>query len=416
MTLKKNLAGQLKRFFSFFPVSAAVSLVLALIVGVTGSLIYINRKSDETDRIVNIGLTGSLDDTYMDLAINSLTTLDSTRNSVKLVKLGADEADRALRTGEVGAYVVFPENFIKEAIDGNFQKISIVTADGSKSFSSKILNELIRSVAEMVISFQKAVYGYQQAVYDYGYSTEEMYSLGSNMAFRIIDAVLERDGMYRIQAAEPYGEGSLAGDTASGVIPGVTAVFIMLWGIVSCGAFISRRDGLAKVMASKGNGAARQTAAEYAAYLVFMLSQILILGLAFCAVFSLTPLRQVTGPVPFSFIASLILPVIMISSLQFLIYEASGGILGGVLIHFILGCGMGYVCGCFYPAYFFPRQIQQIARWLPLWQARVHINEVLLSGPVSPLPCVIMLLFAAVFLLAAAAVRRGRIKAEGGLS
>lgn len=411
MTFAKYFKAQLKRFFRLFPVSVAISLALLLILGTAGAFIYAGRNSDETDQTVNLGLTGFLDDTYMNLALNSLTNIDSTRFSVKLLKLEENEAKAMLESGEIGAFVVFPENFIKEAIAGNFGKVSIVTLDGARSFSNRILNELIKAVAEMVISFQKTVYGYQQAVYDYGYDTDEMYRLGSNAAFRVIDVILERDGMYRTELTDAENSDSTARD----IISGITTAFIMLWGIVACAAFAGDRNGLAKVMASKRNGPVKQITAEYLAYLVFMLSQIFLLGAAFCALTALTPLRDITGPVPAAFMLSLVLPVIMISSMQFFVYEITNGILGSVLIHFVAGCGMGYVCGCFYPSYFFPRIVQHVARWLPAWQSRVHISGIL-TGSVTALPAVMMLIFTAVSVLLSVLVRARRIKAEGGVS
>ena len=411
MTFGKYFRAQLKRFFRLFPASAAVSLVLVLILGTAGAFIYSDRNSDEQDQIVSIGFTGALDDAYMELALNSLENFDSTRFSVKLVKLDEDEAKSRLQSGDIGAYVVFPENFIQEAIGGNFQKVSIVTLDGAKSFSSRILNELIKSVAEMVVHFQKTVYGYQQAVYDYGYSTDEMYRLGGNVAFRVIDVILERDGMYRLELTEPSGEA----ETADSIVSGVTAVFIMLWGIVSCAAFSADRTGLSKVLSSKRNGPAKQITAEYAAYLIFMLSEILLIGLAVSAVFALSPLRDAASLNPLTFIPALILPVLMISSMQFFIYEITNSILGGVLVHFILACGMGYICGCFYPPFFFPRSVQQVARWLPAWSARVHINEVV-SGSVTLLPCLVLIAYTAVLVLLSVLTRSAKVRAEGGVS
>ena len=110
-----------------------------------------------------------------------------------------------------------------------------------------------------------------------------------------------------------------------------------------------------------------------------------------------------------------LLPALAISAMQFFIYEAADGFVGSMLIQFAIALGTGYISGCLYPSYFFPRVIQKMASVLPAWAARVHMNEWVSTGP-SARTSVTLVLYFVLFMILSVVARWIRLnKREGGL-
>ncbi|MDE6602874.1 MAG: hypothetical protein K2K90_12100, partial [Lachnospiraceae bacterium] len=75
----------------------------------------------------------------------------------------------------------------------------------------------------------------------------------------------------------------------------------------------------------------------------------------------------------------------------------------------ICGIGMGYLSGYFYPSAFFPEKMQSLGAFLPSGAAARFVQ----AGVLGKIPAAAwgaVFLWLAVFLLLAAAVRKGRMK------
>ena len=402
---------QLKRFFKL---TAVVLLLSWLLLGALGAAFYgmfSTNESGQENSLVNIGIVGDMEDSYLGMAINALQNLDSSRFSISVstIEDEATAADR-LKRGELVAYIVLPDDFIEEAIRGNVQKIACVTSAGASDFGTQITNELMKTVTEIVANSQRAVYGFQSAALDSGMESSAVYELGSGVAFEVIAAILNRESAYEITEIGTSGVDSIDDPLLCGML----VLLLMLWGITCCAVFSARRGALQRVLSAKGTGAAVQVLGEYAAYLLFMTAILAVLTAVIAAALSFAPSISLLKDYDFTrLIPGIFVPIVTVSAMQFFLYEVTTGPVSSALLQFFCAVGMGYISGCIYPAYFFPRAIQDTAAWLPAWHCRLWLDELLADAPAWGTFGVLMA-YAAGFLILSVVLRHARIKREGG--
>lgn len=402
---------QLKRYLRLLPIVLLLSAILLGAVGLAFFGMFSDSGSDEQNSLLKIGLVADEEDTYMDVALNALQSLDSSRFSLA-TEIIADEstASDMLRRGELVAYLVFPDNFITEAIRGNVNKIVCVTAGGAVDFGSRAANELMHTVTEMVANAQKSVFGFENAAIADGLERQQAYRLGDALAMEAISLILRRELSYHIDEIGSAGTNRI-GDP---LVCGMLVLLLMLWGITCCTAFTGRSRTLSRVLSAKGTGAAAQVLGEYAAYLILMTAVIAVFAAVIAAVSPLLPAISLLEQYDFGrLIPGLMIVVLTVSAMQFFLYEVTGGPVSSALLQFFCAMGMGYVSGCIYPAYFFPRAVQDAASLLPAWSCRVWLDE-LLAGRPSWATFAILAAYFAGFLILSVILRRVRNKREGG--
>ena len=404
---------QLKRFFKLMPVVLILSALLMLAAGIAFFGMFADGDKDEQDSLINIGIVGNPEDSYLGLAINALTSMDSSRFTLAIQTV--DDEDKAadmIRRGDLVAYVVIPDDFITEAFYGNVQKITCVTASGAADFGSQITNELMQTVTEIVKNSQKSVYGFHLAAKAHGINGNKVYDMGNDVAIDVVEMIFERESAYDINEIGTSGVRSVPDPLANGML----VLLLMLWGITCCTVFAARSNTLNRVLSSKGTGALAQVIGEYASYLVFMTATAALFALVIFAVSPFFPKMEVLDKYDFSnLIPGMILPIVTISAMQFFLYELSGGLVSGALLQFFCAMGIGYISGCVYPAHLFPREVQDAASFLPAWSCRLWLDELLADKPSAHTFLILAAYFAA-FMVLSVVIRRARIRREGGAS
>ena len=400
---------QLKRFVRQIPV---VLMLSALLIGIMGAFffgVFTDNKNDEKNTMIKLGIVGDSEESYLEMAINALRNMDSSRFSLSIVNVDDEEqAANMIRRGDLVAYLVVPEDFFAKAMDGDVQKLTCVTASGATDFGTQIAQELMKTVSGFVENSQKVVYGFQNAAMDNGIRPNKAYELGLEVVLDDVNMLLKRDTAYEIKE---IGVGDTTNDNS--LLSGVLVLFLMLWGITCCTVFHARSTALNKVLSSKGTGAVSQVLSEYAAYLVFMLATVSFFTLAVMLAFPLISGGNIIAFGPAEMIAGISLPVIVISSMQFFLYELSDSLVPGVLLQFFAAMSIGYVSGCIYPSVMLPRAVQDIAAWLPAWNCRLWLGH-MLSGEVSGGLLAILIGFFVLFILLSTAVRGMRTSGKGG--
>lgn len=402
---------QLKRFFKLMPVVLLLSALLLGTVGLAVFGVFSDSADDEQNSLVNIGIVGDEEDSYLSLAIGALQNLDSSRFSLA-TKVIRDENTAAgmLRRGELVAYLVLPDNFIGEAIRGNVQKIACVTSSGAADFGSRITTELMHTVTGIVENTQKGVFGFQNAARAAGEEIDLVYRLGDEVAFEAIDLIIDREAAYAIDEV-----GSLGTDHLDDpLICGMLVLVLMLWGVTCCTIFSGRNTALCRVLFAKGTRATAQVLGEYGAYLVFLTAVVAVFAAVILALSPFIPSVELLEDYDFSrLVPGLFVPILTISAMQFFLYEVARGPVSGALLQFFCAVGIGYISGCIYPAYFFPRAVQDAAALLPAWSCRLWLDE-LLAGRTSAGTFAVLAAYCAAFLILSVIIRRMRILREGG--
>lgn len=403
---------QLKRFFRLFPFVLIMSIVLCTAAGLAlGKMIRDDRTSDQK-KIMRIGIAGDTSNKHLQYGITAVQQTDVTQYSVEFVPLEEDEAKKEFDAGNIVSYVVIPEGFMEDAINGEVGKIKYVTSGGTVGFDTKITSELMKAVASLIFDAQRALHAVEEVAIDKGAEDYDIRVLAREGSYSLIDTIIRRSELFEVEEVGVSGSSS----EESALVCGILVLFLLLWGITCCMILSVKDDAMSRVLYSKGVGPKTQVASEYFAYFLFMAATLVILTSAALLILRLTgaALPEAITVVlknPVSVVFGLLLPILAISAMQFFLYEVVNGVVNGVLVQFLCAVGLGYISGCLYPAYFFPEAVQKVTSYLPAGAARLYLSGVVDGKP--PLVGTLILLgYFALFLILSAAVRRARIKSE----
>ncbi|MBR3639058.1 MAG: hypothetical protein IKN50_00460, partial [Clostridia bacterium] len=92
-----------KRYFRLFPVIAALTLALTLVLGFYLAKSVSKSVEAEEKKIVKVGLAGDLDDSYLRIAVAAIKDFDMTKFSADFILMSEDEAKYKMRSGELAA-------------------------------------------------------------------------------------------------------------------------------------------------------------------------------------------------------------------------------------------------------------------------------------------------------------------------
>lgn len=387
---------QLKRFMRLLPRVLLTSFIL-LLCAVAVFYVFIGKQEEKTERF-EIAIVGDTSDTYLGLGIVALKNLDSSRFAIDVSFMTENEAKKGIERGELSAYIVIPDGFIRDAYHGEVGKLTYVSSPGAIDVGTLIKDELLEVISVLLVESQKGIYAAGNVAEEL---TDDMkYSdVSDDIALEYVDFILSRSKMYELEIF-----GVSAGlDMTSSVLCGAVIVFLMLMGIGFAPIFFGGDIAFSKLLSSRRFGATRQIICEYIA---FTFSSIIVVGF-FALPFLL--LKIIT----LRFLSAIILSVFMITALQLLIFELSEGISVGALSQFLAAVTLSYFSGCLYPIYFFPETLQSVSAFLPTGAVRLFLSQSL-GGAESPLSVCLMLCYLSAFVLTAILVRRAKILRMAG--
>ncbi len=399
-----------KRYFRLFPVIAALTLVLTLVLGFYLAKSVSKSVEAEDKKIVKVGLTGDLDDSYLRIAVAAIKDFDMTKFSADFILMSEDEAKAKMRSGELAAYLYMPDGFMENARRGEVGEIKYVTSSGAVSFGTQLASELIKAVSTLVVDAQKATYGYEDIAMSTGLSESETLVKAEDAVKRIVLSIVNRGELFDVE--ETGFSGSRTEEES--IVFGVLTAFLSLWGICCCSVASKKDIPLFRSLRARGVGAAAQTAGEWGAYYFFMTVTVYLLGGVVVLALAIAGKWNVGGfPVP-EFAAGLLLPLLTISAMQFFIYEITSGIVDGVIAQFLTAVGLGYITGCLFPSGFFPESVQRASVWLPTGAVRAYLAGFDPSGEGSGYAALVLAGYAVLFLVLSFISRRSKILKDSG--
>ncbi len=365
------IVSQLKRLLRYLP--GAVCAVLALALGLSLALGAMTQREDQKVRIAMVGTVG---DELLQLGLTALRSFDSTQFTLELVETQTEEeARQALARGELAAYMVVPENFLNDALNGTIHPIKLVTTAGSAGLVSIFKDEVSGVISDLLLHSQKGVYGMQQAMadHDIGNRGEQM----TLLALKYAEFIIARDRLYRVHSLG-------AGDDLpleDYLVCGLTVLLMTLCCLPFAPMVIRSDHAVARMLAGRGKPVWAQALLEFGVYCLGIVAMLAPAGL-FAGRFAAFGLWQ-------------LLPVaVMVSAFSFMLYALAADLIGGVLLQFFLSTAMCFVAGCMYPVYFFPVAVQRLASFLPAGVARAHLAAAYTGGEGSAL---LLLGYSAVF-------------------
>ena len=358
--MKKYFCVQLKRVARFLPWGLCVVLVLFLCMTVVYNAMRADSAaaSEAENTRIKIAVVGTANDRYLKLGLAAMQ-FDSTAMSMQLVAMEEDAAIAALLQGEIGAYFVFPENFLDDAFYGNVHRLRFVSTMGAAGLVSIVKDEILSIADNALVACESGSYGVGDALLANG--NPGSYSQHVNdLSVEYVDFLLDRSKMYRI---EETATNNIAMDKY--MLGGLTVTMLMLSCLPFAPLYIRGDQSLFRVLRARRVGAVRQSVAEFGAYLLAMtlllavISAVLYFG-------EMLPAGVRLG----TLFAQCIPMVVMMTGLAYCMFAFSEHLITGVLLSFFVTLALCFIGGCLYPLQFFPVSVQHMAQFLPTGIAR----------------------------------------------
>ncbi len=387
-----------KRYFKLTPFILIMTVLLLVVLSVVFASFMTDSKTTELDNTVTIAVAGDVDDVYLQTALTAVEKMDLTKYSMKFPVMSEAEAKEQFEKSLISGYIVFPEGFMRAARAGEVGELYYVTSSGAATLASRYTAEMIKAITSMVYAAQKATYGFEGFALDRGMTYDELIPRAEIAVAKYIGVLVNRGKLYDVESTGVSGTDS----EVETLVAGFVTVFLSLWGITCCTVATKKDKYFFRSMRAGGVGATAQVAAEFAAYLVFFLTTVAAvaaLGALFLTVYS----AVAPGVVPIGaktvlkWASALPLPILVLSSMQFFLYEATSGIQNGVLAQFLTGVLLGFLSGCLYPPYFFPETAQRIGELLPAGAVRSFIAGTVSSSGGTARPALVALCWFSLF-------------------
>ncbi len=403
---------QFKRVVRILPTILVTTLLLCGVMGISAWAVLDKEDTKEENARIRVGLVGEVD-TYMGYDLYGLINLMATRFGIKFVPVEEKDAPGELRAGRIAAYAMIPEGLVEDVEMGrNDKQIEYVAAEGQKGIGSTIMDEVIASLSQLITASQSAIYGMQHFLLDTGRG-EEIVQATDELNLIYIEILMDIFSICRLETTGLSNRVSAVGYYVCSIV----IVFLLLCSLNCSQLFTKKNMELPRLMASRGQGALCQVLGEYLAYLamlsLFFGMLVAALGTAVGGGYLAVPEWELAGRGDFVEFGFRLLPAVFaIAAMQFLLYEAAGGVVSGILAQFLAAVGMSYVAGCFYPLSLFPKVLQVIGGLSPAGMALRYADKCMLGEGALP-EAGALLLYAVLMLLSAVQVRKRRMAVFG---
>ena len=240
--MKRYFNFGIRRTAKFLPLVLAVTL--ALLIGLAAALwgiLSTNSQKDE-NKIYRVGVVGETQNEFFDFGVKTFNDIDQTRFSLEFLPMDEETAKKEMNRGEISAYLIFPDNFIENALLGDVRPMEFVATTKANSIATLIEKELVSSIATLVISSQQGSYGMYDAVYA---QTGNKHSLAqtqlNTISLQYFELVLRRTDL--IKVTELGVSGGL--NYTHYYICSIILVFIALLGLPFAALYCRRDNSLA---------------------------------------------------------------------------------------------------------------------------------------------------------------------------
>ena len=353
--------AQLKRTAKLSVVVFPISLLLFVSLGLAAALFLTQGPFTENKSRYRIAIVGDLEDSYLGFGIRAIQSLDDSRFVVDFQSMSMDEAESALRRGEVISIFKIPDDFLESVLYGrNDVSITYITGTSQKTVGGFLIDAFADMTSDLIISSQAAIYGVQDLLMDMDYDAGEFRRISDHLYLELAGIVMSRTALAEVEELG-YVEGTGA---LTWYFYTILLFFCFLFGMSSAGVFLLRNPSLPKWMCVRGIGAGVQILCEYLIYLLLMLV-CTILPLVMMSGVLTTIAPSVSLPSLSALVPALLPVILLTAALQFTLYEVIKSPVAVILLQFFLAVGMGYLSGYFFPPGFFPETLRVIGRILP---------------------------------------------------
>ena len=359
---------QLKRVARFLPYGLCVVIVLFGCMGLVYRAMVLSEETENAAENVKlqVAIVGAAGDRYLQWGLAAMQ-FDSSAMSLKLVMMEEETAIEALKTGQITAYVVFPEGFMDSALHGDVQQLRFVSTAGTQDLATIIKEEVTAVVDRVLIACESGSYGVGDALTDNGLG-DSWGKHVNGMSLEYVDFLFDRSRIYRV---DPLAQKNHL--TIAQYMPGALATMLLMLSCLAFAPLYVRPDqAMARLLRSQRIGIARQVIAELASYGVGLMALLAVVA----AILAKSGMVAVSG---WSVFVGMLPGLWMFAALTYLLYSMADQLIGGVLGAFFVTLALCFVGGCMYPIRMFPDSIQSLSAILPSGIARTHITACFLG-------------------------------------
>ena len=192
----KYLYLQLKRLLRILLSALLIAAILFGCLALAYQAVVSMSEDSQIQAKIKFGVVGTSGDTFLQMGMLALNTIDSSRFSVDFIQLEEDDAQSAMRRGELAAYVVIPEGFIDAAMYGEILPVKYVSTIGAVGLVSMLKDEVTNLVEDIVVETQKGIFGTGDAMQHEGLSSGQA---EYDITFKYFDFVFARSRMYSVR-------------------------------------------------------------------------------------------------------------------------------------------------------------------------------------------------------------------------
>ncbi len=194
----RYLLAQSKRTLKLFPAILAFTLVLALAVSSLLFGLIGNHSSKEANMRVRIGIVGNLKNSYLDIGVAALKSMDSSRYYIEFIELTEKEASKRLSKGDLDGYLNIPEGFVDSVASGGDMKMTYVMDNSPAALGPLAMQEIVDIIGNVLVDAQCATYGYTDLLHKTDLARNVRHKLMTALTIEYIDTVLSREQWYDI--------------------------------------------------------------------------------------------------------------------------------------------------------------------------------------------------------------------------
>lgn len=334
-------------------------MAILLLLGGFLAILHFTLDQDaakEENQKISVAICGETNDAFLQMGLATVQNLGNTRYSLALQTMTERQAQKALASGQIAAFVVIPEGFMDAAMAGQLLPLKMVSTVGASGLVSFFKEEITRVIGAYLAGSEKGVFGLENAISQNGYPVSDRLD---SLAFQYLDHIAVRDRIYDLRQlgiADSLG-------LQEYLCCGLSVLFLMLVCLTFGPLHIGKDPALGQLLRAKGYRG--QTLCDFAAYLLILLP----LSLVFLPIFGL----QSSASLQFYAVFQVLPVVLMAAAYSFLLFQLSDNLMTGIVMQFLLTVGMCFVCGCIYPISFFPAGVQKMADLLPAGLARMQL-------------------------------------------
>ncbi len=348
-------------------------LLISLLVCAVAGLLFLNRaNADTAETPMTVGIVsdeGNLP--FLSMGFRLAAQTEELKNLLAFEDVEEDEGQQMLEAGELGALVIFQDDYVRNVYYGTEEPIIIRFGASQSGISSVLVRELTDVVAQYLLESRSAVYAMQDLYTLYGQDySESADALSETLLIRIVG----RTNFIETETVD----GTDGLSTTAYYLCVAVVLILLFWGMI-CGSVIGRDGSVMRMMLRR---TLLPLAAQYVAKLLALFTMFLSCYLVLGGIASFAGQASGLFGIDARFLIAGIPALLPVCALAILVFEVSGDGIGGMLFFFFASVIMAFLSGFFYPISYFPDWMQRTAGILPTRILLIYFEECL-SGTIS---------------------------------